>query len=273
MGEHRITLLRENETGNLEEISHLPNSNRPERLGKKNEQLHATRFVGNRLFMVTFLKVDPLIAVDLSDTLDPKLEGELEIPGFSDYLHPINENLLLGVGKHTSATQQGPGDGRFAWFQGIRVGLFDISGSDGPKQLDTIVVGERGSQSEVLFDIHAFSFLPANTQSNQPFKFTLPISVFGKTFPGLETPNPNTHAQWSHTGLYLFEVDTTAAKPALNNTGVIKVADSDTSSRDFGDMTNGANRAVLLNDGVFYSHQAQIWSSDWLTPDQATGPQ
>lgn len=271
MGEHRVTLLQENQTGNLGEISHLPNSQRPQRLGKPNEQLHASRFVDDRLFIVTFLKVDPLITVDLSDRLDPKIEGELEIPGYSDYLHPINDKLMLGVGKH-AIQAQGSGDGRFAWFQGIRIGLFDISGSNGAKELDTIVIGERGSESETLYDIHAFSFLSADQQLQQPFKFTIPVSVYGDAFPGLSTQNPTASTQWSHTGLYLFEVDTTASKPALKNLGVIKATERINSSL-FQDEGVGTNRAILLDDGVFYSHNQQIWSSDWLTPEQAIGPQ
>ncbi|HFD11310.1 MAG TPA: hypothetical protein ENJ32_02400 [Crenotrichaceae bacterium] len=272
MGEHRVTLLQENQTGNLDEISHLPNNQRPQPLGKPNEQLHAARFVDNRLFLVTFLKTDPLIAIDLSNTTDPKIEGQLEIPGYSDYLHPINDNLLLGIGKH-AVPAEGPGDGRFAWFQGIRVGLFDIADVNGPKELDTIVIGERSSQSEILYDIHAFSFLPADTQSQQPFKFTLPISVFGDTFPGLTPVNPTAFTQWSHTGLYLFEVDTTAEKPALKNNGVIKVAERSDVPEFNQDSSIGTNRTVLLNEGVFYSHNQQIWSSNWLTPEQAIGPQ
>ena len=271
LGEHRITLLSEKASGDLEEIAHLPNPLRPHRLGKPNEQLHATRFMGNRLFLVTFQQIDPLIAVDLSNPADPKLQGELEIPGFSDYLHPLNENLLLGIGKHAVAAE-GPADGRFAWFQGIRIGLFDISGTDGPKELDTIVIGERGSQSEVLYDTHAFSFLPANAQSQQPFRFTLPIAVNGQTFPGLTPVNARSYPKWSHTGLYLFEVDTTAAKPAFKNTGVIKVSNRSEGTHNWGDMTGGANRVVLRNEGVFFSHQTQVWSADWLTPAQAIGP-
>jgi len=271
MGEHRVTLLQQNPTGDLEEISHLPNSERPQPLGKPNEQIHAVRFANDRLFIVTFLQVDPLIAIDLSDTSDPKIQGELEIPGYSDYLHPINDNLLLGIGKH-AVPAQGPGDGRFAWFQGIRVGLFDISSLAGPKELDTIVIGERNSQSEILYDIHAFSLLPADSQLQQPFKFTVPISVYGKTFPGLTPFNPTAPTRWSHTGLYLFEVDTNAEKPALKNIGVIKSAQN-TGNIQFQDPGIGINRAVLLNDGVFYSHNQRVWSADWLTPDQAIGPQ
>ena len=271
MGEHRVTLMQENQDGNLDEISHLPNEARPQRLGKPNEQIHASRYVNDRLFIVTFLKVDPLIAVDLSDHSDPKIEGELEIPGFSDYLHPINENLLLGVGKHTAPAGE-IGDGRFAWFQGIRLGLFDVTNPDGPQELDTIVIGERGSESETLYDIHSFSFLPANQELNQPFKFTIPISVYGAMFPPLTITNPTDRKDWSHTGLYLFEIDTTATSPVFKTNGVIKASQPD-NSQQFQDSSVGTNRAVLFDDGLFYSRNQEIWSADWLTPELAIGPQ
>ena len=271
LGEHRVTLLQENQDGNLIEVSHLPNAQRQQRIGKPNEQLHATRYVNGRLFIVTFQKVDPLVTVDLSDTSDPKIEGELEIPGYSDYLHPINENLLLGVGKHASPAQ-GIGDGRFAWFQGIRLGLFDVSGTGAARELDSIVIGERGSQSDLLYDIHAFSFLPASQQLQQPFKFTIPVSVLGETFPPLDISNPTAFKDWSHTGLFLFEVDPTAATPSFKHIGEIKAAQSET-SQQFQDSSVGTNRAILFDDGLFYSHNQQVWSSNWLTPDQAVGPQ
>jgi hypothetical protein len=72
--------------------------------------------------------------------------------------------------------------------------------------------------------------------------------------------------------LYLFEVDTSSPKPRLKNLGVIKAAERDNRFQ-FQDASVGTNRAVLLNEGVFYSHNQQIWSSDWLTPEQAIGPQ
>ncbi|MCH9699684.1 MAG: beta-propeller domain-containing protein [Gammaproteobacteria bacterium] len=271
MGEHRVTILQENQDGNLLEVSHLPNQQRPQRIGKPNEQLHATRYVNDRLFIVTFLKIDPLITVDLSDMFDPKIEGELEIPGYSDYLHPINENLLLGVGKHTSPAE-GRGDGRFAWFQGIRLGLFDVSSTGAAKELDTVVIGERGSESDLLYDIHAFSFLPASQPLQQPFKFTIPVSIIGETFPSLTITDPTAFKDWSHTGLFLFEVDPTAADPSFKHIGEIKSGQPD-SSQQFQDSSVGTNRAVLFDDGLFYSHNQKIWSSNWITPELAVGPQ
>lgn len=67
----------------LRTVSYLPNAARPEPLGKPNETLYATRFVGNKLYAVTFRQTDPLYTVDLSNVADPRITGERQIPGFS----------------------------------------------------------------------------------------------------------------------------------------------------------------------------------------------
>lgn len=275
-GDNRVSLIQESDaqaSSLLVELSHLPNAKRPTPLGKPGEQLHATRFVGERLFMVTFKKTDPLITVDLSNSRDPFVRGELEIPGYSDYLHPLSENLLLGVGKEAVEAKDGRGDGQFAWYQGIRIGLFDVSGRSGATELDHLLIGERGSQSELLTDHHAFSLLPPAQFSGEATRFTIPISVTGKEFPVNPPFVLNEQQVWTKTGLYLFEVDTDAVNPKLKSTGAVVVKDQASSGEfDWAEMASGANRSVLLEDGVFYSHQGQVWSAAWQTPDRVSGP-
>jgi len=68
-----------------------------ENLAEK-ERIYSTRFIGDRLYMVTFLRIDPLFVIDLSNPNKPEVLGELKIPGFSDYLHPYDENHIIGIG-------------------------------------------------------------------------------------------------------------------------------------------------------------------------------
>ena len=127
---NRVTLLQASTVtpGLLKTLSYLPNARRPEKIGKPNELLYGTRFVGDKLYAVTFKKTDPLYAIDLSNPLDPRITGELEIPGFSDYLHPLPGGLLLGFGKD-SVPADSTGDAQWAWFQGLQLTLFDVTGS------------------------------------------------------------------------------------------------------------------------------------------------
>lgn len=131
--------------------------------GKPGEDLRAVRFSGKYAYMVTFKKTDPLYAFDMSQPLKPRLLGELFIPGFSMYLHPVGDDQLVGVGY--DADDQGD----FAWFQGIQVSLFDARNPLQLKRVDNRVHGQRGSYSDVTGDHHAFFFDAASDT------FTLPV--------------------------------------------------------------------------------------------------
>ena len=125
------------------------------------EQIHSARFIGDRAYLVTFKKIDPFFTIDLTDPYHPKILGELKIPGYSDYLHPIDENHILGVGKDTAEPQGYYQDGTessFAWYQGLKLAVFDVSDFEHPKELWKIIIGDRGTDSPVLSDHKAFLY-------------------------------------------------------------------------------------------------------------------
>ncbi len=117
------------------------------------ERIYATRFIGDRLYMVTFKRIDPLFVIDLSEPSKPSILGELKIPGFSDYLHPYDENTLIGIGKETEANEWGG-----VSTKGLKLALFDVSDVSSPKQLAVKAIGEAGTDSEALHDHKAFLF-------------------------------------------------------------------------------------------------------------------
>ncbi len=108
----------------------------------KGERIYSVRFMEDKAYIVTFRQIDPLFVIDTSNPTDPKVLGELKIPGFSNYLHPISEKTLLGIGKDANEEtgQQG----------GIKLSLFDVSNTAKPEELDSIIIGESGSYAEVL---------------------------------------------------------------------------------------------------------------------------
>lgn len=118
------------------------------------ERIYSARFLGDRAYLVTFKKVDPLFVIDLADPRAPRVLGELKIPGYSDYLHPYDENHLIGIGKETIESETGD----FAWYQGLKLALFDVSNVSSPKERAKVVVGDRGTDSEALRDHKAFLF-------------------------------------------------------------------------------------------------------------------
>lgn len=112
------------------------------------ERIYSVRFAGDVAYVVTFRQTDPLYTLDLSDPRSPRAVGELKIPGYSAYLHPIGDGLLIGVGQ--DATDDGQ-------VQGTQVSLFDVSDISDPVRLDTYTLSE-GTNSQVEYDHHAFLF-------------------------------------------------------------------------------------------------------------------
>lgn len=118
------------------------------------ESIYSARFMGKKAYIVTFKKVDPLFVIDLSDPTNPYVLGKLKIPGYSDYLHPIDETHLIGIGKDTIEAAKGD----FAWYQGIKMAIFDVSDVENPVEMHKLIIGDRGTESYALHDHKAFLF-------------------------------------------------------------------------------------------------------------------
>ncbi len=118
------------------------------------EEIYSARFMGERCYLVTFRKVDPLFVVSLEDPVEPRVLGKLKIPGYSDYLHPYDENHLIGIGKETVEAEEGD----FTWYQGVKISLFDVSDVEEPKERAKYEIGDRGTDSPILRDHKALLF-------------------------------------------------------------------------------------------------------------------
>jgi len=116
------------------------------------ESIYSARFIGDRVYLVTFRKIDPLFVIDLSNPADPKVLGQLKIPGFSDYLHPVDETHIIGLGQMTQDM------GQFIEPAGIKLGLFDVSDPTNPIEVANYTIGDFGTYSEALNDHKAFLF-------------------------------------------------------------------------------------------------------------------
>ena len=103
------------------------------------ERIYSARFVENRGYLVTFRQTDPFYVLDLSNSRSPQLKGELKIPGYSSYLEPINQDLILGIGQEGGQ---------------VKLSLYDVSSAQNPRELDKYILNE--GWSEVLSTHHAF---------------------------------------------------------------------------------------------------------------------
>jgi hypothetical protein len=111
----------------------------------KGERIYAVRFLGDVGYVVTFRQIDPLYTVGLSDPANPKVLGSVDLEGYSSYLHPVGDGLLLGIGAAVDRNEP----------SGTQVSLFDVSDPSKPTRLSNLLVGQ-GSQSSITFDPHAF---------------------------------------------------------------------------------------------------------------------
>jgi inhibitor of cysteine peptidase len=118
----------------------------------KDESIYSARFMGDRLYLVTFQRIDPFFVIDLS-TDTPKVLGELKIPGFSQYLHPYDENHVIGIGRDTKENQWGG-----VQTEGVKLALFDVTDVSKPSAVDVEIIGKQGTDSEVLNDHKAMLF-------------------------------------------------------------------------------------------------------------------
>jgi len=117
------------------------------------EQIYAVRFFGDRVYVVTFRSIDPFYVIDLENPREPKVLGYLKIPGYSNYLHPYDSTHIIGIGKDVKV-----GNEQFAYYQGLKISMFDVSDVVNPVEVAHLGIGDRGSDSLVLQDHKALLF-------------------------------------------------------------------------------------------------------------------
>lgn len=116
------------------------------------EKIYSVRYMGDLAYVVTFKQVDPLFVIDLSNPAEPKVLGQLKIPGYSDYLHPYDETHIIGFGKDTED------NGNVVKEKGFKMALFDVSDVSNPKELYSVKIGDSGTYSELLRNHKALLF-------------------------------------------------------------------------------------------------------------------
>lgn len=190
---NRLSVLELAETG-LEEVGRSP-------LYGPNEDIRAARFFGDRGYVVTFEFTDPLFAFDLSEPSNPRIVGELEIPGFSTYIHPLGADRLLTIGRAGGAGGQGVGN-RFQLQIFDVSGAFDADPSTGLVQVTTAepdVAEDAWAFSLAEYDPLAFAFLD---EAGEPRRGTLSLPV--------QVGSPR--AEEAFSGFYVYEIDGVAGE-------------------------------------------------------------
>jgi len=195
----QITVLKHDER-NLVEVGKLDDIARD-----KKEDIRAVRFKGDRGYIVTFKKTDPLFYFDLEDHENPKQIAEILIPGFATYIHMLDDDHIMTVGY--DADDQGD----FAYFTGIKLQIFDVNNPAAPTGSFVKTIGARGSSSEALTNHLAFTFY------EEAGKLALPMTVCDGASQDLWGAEP------VFSGLKIFDVNAA------------------TGFSDFGEISHGLN--------------------------------
>jgi len=162
------------------------------------ENIHSARFIGDRCYLVTFKKVDPLFVIDLSIPDKPSVLGYLKIPGYSDYLHPYGESYLIGIGKETVEAEEGD----FAWYQGVKISLFDVRNISNPVETGKYVIGDRGTDTPVLRDHKA---LLVDYRNNLIVFPVLEAKIDPRIYQG-GVPPPYAYGELVWQGVYILRI-------------------------------------------------------------------
>ena len=198
------------------------------------ERIYAARFVGDRLYLVTFKQIDPLFVIDLSDPKHPGILGELKIPGYSDYLHPYDADHIIGIGKETD--ENGWGGVSVA---GLKIALFDVSNVNKPIQVDAVVIGEAGTDSAALHDHKAFLF------AKEKGLLVVPVSEIVRVEnPASKYPGSYGTATWQ--GAYVYRVS-----PASGFTLEGKVTHAEKGPYPIWDASDAVRRSLYMDDTLY----------------------
>ena len=237
--DHHLWMLRPSEDApELELLSRLPDESATTELGKPNEDLYGVRFIGSRAYLVTFERIDPLYVLDLSDPLNPAVAGTLEVPGFSDLLHPVNNDLLLGVG------QINLDERNF-----VKLELFDISDITAPATRGELLLGTdlSYSYSPAQYNRYAFTYR-AGVETD---RFTVPY--WGSIESEMDYQPVSRVA--------LMEV---RDKQVANQSALILHGEASLEG-EFG--VSGETRVVLDDDAIYIANDGQLWGGLWSNPE------
>ena len=131
---------------NLEEIGKIENL-------ANDERIYSVRFIGNIGYIVTFKQIDPLFVIDLSEPTNPTVKGELKIPGYSSYLHPYDENHIIGIGYNTKDNGHGG-----VTNASMKMSMFDVSNLENPKEIFNTDIGGEYATSEIIYNHKALFY-------------------------------------------------------------------------------------------------------------------
>ncbi|HYF82494.1 MAG TPA: beta-propeller domain-containing protein [Clostridia bacterium] len=221
------------------------------------EKIYSTRFMGDRAYMVTFKKVDPLFVIDLKDVKNPKILGALKIPGYSDYLHPYDENHIIGFGKDTielsNEGSRGKSGSTTAYYQGMKIALFDVTDVNNPKEKFKEIIGDRGTNSELLRDHKALLF------SKEKELMAFPVTVMEiKNKENIAAGNMPAYGSFAFQGAYVYNIDLVEGFKLKARISHISEEEYSKSGDRWYDSNKNVERIIYIGDDIYTISKGMI---------------
>ncbi|MBS4030369.1 MAG: beta-propeller domain-containing protein [Clostridiales bacterium] len=218
------------------------------------EQIYSVRFMGGRGYMVTFETVDPLFVIDLSNPYAPEILGELKIPGYSNYLHPYDENHIIGFGKDAEVV------GNMAYYLGMKIALFDVSDVENPVEKFTEMIGTRGTESELLYNHKALLF------SREKSLLAFPVTVLEATDGKKNADGSSPCGQFAFQGAYVYQIDLINGFTLKNKITHLTESDIQASRGEYWYYsTRNVERILYIGDTLYTLSREQILSHNLNT--------
>lgn len=215
------------------------------------EKIYSTRFMGDRAYMVTFRNVDPFFVIDLKEPQKPKILGKLKIPGYSDYLHPYDENHIIGFGKDTVEAKGWGGEPQ-AYYQGLKIAIFDVTDVSNPVEMSRAVIGDRGTDSEILNNHKALLF------SKDKNLLAFPVTLM-ELIPDNESyGNIPAYGSFTFQGAYIYNIDLKKGLEYKGRISHLDAADYQRAGDYWYDSDNNIKRVLYIGDALYTVSPTQI---------------
>ena len=235
----------------------------------KGEQMYSSRFMGDKAYLVTYKTIDPLFVIDLSNPTEPKVLGELKIPGYSTYLHPYDENHLIGIGMQTeekiNRDIQGKVTSTTATITGMKMALFDVTDPTNPVEISSTVIGDRRTTSAILTNPKALLF------SKEKELIAIPVNNYAEyiSIASSNTYEDTINAYKKNTTKYISEgyaVYSINIEKGIDLKGIITQENIDNKSQDTYYYTNSKLlRGVYIENNLYTVSEKCIKVSDLET--------
>ncbi|MEW5802806.1 MAG: beta-propeller domain-containing protein [bacterium] len=241
--------------GNMEQVGSIENI-------APGESIKSVRFMGDKAYVVTFLQVDPLFVVSLADPAHPQILGQLKIPGYSEYLHPYDENHLIGFGRDVDASIDADkihsaNAVYYTAILGMKISLFDVTDVTHPVELHQEIIGYRNTQSELLTDHKALLF------SKDKNLMAFPVTVTQKIEDAKDTYS---NYEYTFQGAYFYHIDLTSG---FEKKAAITHYDSDEEFKKAGYYyyggENDIRRIIYIGNNFYTISDAKIKAIDMQT--------